>query len=45
MVGEDFFEIGEGGGVFEHGKFAMGVAGIISGAEFNGIDLERLEFF
>jgi hypothetical protein len=43
VVGEDFAEFGESFGVVEHGELAVRVAGIVAGAEFNGVDVERLD--
>jgi hypothetical protein len=44
MVGEDFAEFGESLRVVEHGELAVRVAGIIAGAEFDGVDVEGFEF-
>ena len=44
VIGQNFLELGQGGGIFEHREFAVGIAGIVAGAELDGIDLQRLEF-
>ncbi len=44
VVGENLLELGEGRGIFEHREFAVRIAGIVSGGEFDGVDLERREF-
>ena len=38
VVFQDLLELGQGGVVVEHGELAMRVAGIIAGAEFDGVD-------
>ena len=42
-IGEKLLEFGEGLGVVEHGELAVRVAGIIAGAEFDGVDVEGFE--
>ena len=44
VIGQNLPKVGEGGGIFDHGELAVSIAGIIASAEFDGIDLERLEF-
>jgi hypothetical protein len=43
-IGEELLEFSESFGVVEHRQLAMRVAGIIAGAEFDGVDVEGLEF-
>ena len=44
VVGENLLELGERCGILQHRKLAVRIAGIISRAEFDGINLERREF-
>src|SRR5258708_4223069 len=43
-VGQNLLKFGEGSGIFEHREFAVRVARIVSGGEFDGIDLQSREF-
>ncbi len=40
-----FLELRQFVGVIQHRKFAMRIAGIISGAEFDGINLQPFKLF
>lgn len=44
MIGQDFLELRERGGILEHGELAVGVAHIVPGAQFDSRDLDCREF-
>jgi hypothetical protein len=44
MIGKRLFEYIERSRIVEHGELAVRIAGIVAGAEFNGIDAQGFEF-
>jgi hypothetical protein len=43
VIGQDLMKLRERSGIFEHRELAVGVAHVISGAQFDGINVERRE--
>ena len=44
MIGQHLLKLGEGCGIFEHRELAVRIAGIVSRAQFNRVNVERFEF-
>jgi hypothetical protein len=44
VIGQNVVKLGEGSGIFEHREFAVRIARIVSGSEFDCVDVERREF-
>ena len=44
MVRQRFLEFRKRGGIVEHGKLTVGIAHVVSRAEFNGGDLDGRKF-
>ena len=44
MIGQNLPQLGKRRQIFEHCELAVGIAGIVPGAEFDGVDVERREF-
>jgi hypothetical protein len=44
VIGQNPLQLGERRPIFQHGELAVGIAGIVSRAEFDRIDMERREF-
>ena len=44
VIGQNFLELSQGVGIFQHRELAVRVARIVSRAEFHGVDLQRRKF-